>query len=114
MSNERTHGIAPFFLDWLRERTCRVGSALTGDAPTWGEIADRHGADAAGLLYVLISVGHGQRIFNASTDDVLSLLSMSRSRFNQIVAVLVQRKIIAVTTWESGEVTWEVLRVPQA
>lgn len=113
MSNERTRGIAPFFVDWLRERTRRVAGALRGDALTWDEIVDRHGPQAAAVLYVILTLAHGRPRFNALIGDVVDLLDVDRPRFNEIVAVLVQRKIIAATTWSSGETTWEILRVPE-
>jgi hypothetical protein len=105
--------VQPWFVDWLRERTRRVAGALRGDVPTWEEIVDRHGADAAGLLYTLLEVSAGRRQFDMGTDDLLALLVMDRSRFNEIVAVFVQRKIIAATTFASGEVTWTILRQPE-
>jgi hypothetical protein len=110
---EVSMAIQPWFVDWLRERTRHVVGALRGDVPTWGEIVDRHGADAAGLLYTLLEVSAGRRQFDMGTDDLLALLVMDRSRFNEIVAVFVQRKIIAATTFASGEVTWTILRQPE-
>jgi len=111
MSDERTRGVASFFPAWLRERFEQVGGRV-GEL-TWDEILDRHGPQAAAVLYVILTLAHGRTRFNALRGDVIDLLALDQSRFNEIVAVFVQRRIIAATTYASGETTWEILRVPE-
>lgn len=66
-------GVEPWFGDWLRVRA-GTRRETTRSAPTWPEIADEYGPDAAGLLYVLITLAHGRRAFDADARDVLALL----------------------------------------
>ena len=89
MSDQYLHGIVPWFPAWLRTR------AETRGGLTWPEIADVYGPDAAGLLYVVITLAHGRRVFEARMSDVLALIDMRRGRFNQVVTHLVQRGVIA-------------------
>jgi hypothetical protein len=101
--------IAPWFPDWLRERMRQAASVLRTDALTWSEIVNEYSNDGAGLLYVLITVAHGRRTFDADPRDVLALLAMDRSRFNQLVAEFIQRGLIVAST--SGDTTiWTILR----
>lgn len=51
MSDERTRGIAEWFPDWLRQRSRQAVGALRGDELTWDDVLDRHGPQAAAVLY---------------------------------------------------------------
>ncbi len=111
MSDQRSHGVSEWFPDWLQTRMRQAGSVLRTDALTWSEIVNEYSNDGAGLLYTLLVVAHGRRQFQASADDLLPLLEMSRERFNQLVACFCQRGLIAASTC-GGETAWTVLREP--
>ena len=98
-----------WFGDWLRERT--QGAVTSGDQPTWSEILDRFGNDGCGLLYVLLVVAAGQRTFEARISDLLCLVAMSPSRFDELVQQFCAASLIEVTAF--GDVGWwTVLKTP--
>ena len=111
MSDQHSHGIAPWFGEWMRERE-QTRREPTRSELTWDEVIDRFDNDGAGLLYTLIVMSHGRKEFDERTSDLLALLAMDRSRFNQLVAQFVQRGVIAASA--SGDTTtWTILRAPE-
>jgi hypothetical protein len=104
--------IASFFPDWLRERMRQPGSVLGTDALTWSEIIDGYSNDGAGLLYVLLTIAHGRRTFEADPRDVRALLRMTSERFGELVMQFVRARWIELEFGGDGA-TWTILRTPQ-
>jgi hypothetical protein len=108
--SDHTHGIQPWFPDWLAERE-RTRGEPTGGGSMWDELHDALGPQACGVYYVLLTIAHGQRTFSADPRDVLALLDLDVSQFDQLLALLVQRGVIAVAN-DGDATTWTILRKP--
>jgi len=111
LDEEIIMSIAPWFPDWLRARAETRGET-TGGGPTWSELHDELGPDGCGVLYVLLTIAHGRRVFDADPADVLALLAMDRGRFSELVLELVQRGLIEVSVG-GDTMGWTIVRTPQ-
>jgi hypothetical protein len=110
--HQQSHGIVPWFADWMKEREqARRRETTTRGGPTWDQVIHEFGNDGAGLLYTLIVMSHGRKEFDARIGDLMALLAMERSRFNQLVAQFAERGVIAVRH-DGDNASWTILRQP--
>jgi hypothetical protein len=101
----------PWLAAWLDQRMqLRPEGAATGEL-TWPQLSAMLQPDALGVFFVLLELAGGQKQFTMHPEDVLALLSMTATRFDQVTERLVRCGL--VETWPSGEsVEWRVVRAP--
>jgi hypothetical protein len=113
MENQQQDRFVAWLAEWLAVRMeSRPASAVTANEVTWPELQAMLAPDELGLFFTLVSLADGRKSLEFHPDQLLSFLSMSAARFDQVTKRLVELGLVETWPAPRESVEWRIIRAP--